>query len=260
MIPKIIHYCWFGGAPKPKSVLKCIASWRKHCPDFEIREWSEKDFDLNQNEYTRQAYETKVWGFVPDYLRLWIIYHYGGIYLDTDVQIIKNLSPLLKNSAYAGFESQKHVALGLGFGAEPGNPFILEHMKQYDTLQFINEDGSLNKTASPRYTTKLLLEKGLKQNYDKIQKLPDITIYPTEYFCPKSFHTGLTKITKNTYSVHLFDASWFDEDRQAEKIKRWRTQKKEAFIYNIRYFPNRMLRKFFGNRAIDAMKAFLKKK
>ncbi len=260
MIPKIIHYCWFGGAPKPKSVLKCIDSWKKHCPDFEIREWSEKDFDLNQNEYTRQAYEAKVWGFVPDYLRLWIIYHYGGIYLDTDVQIIKNLSPLLKNTAYAGFESQQYVALGLGFGAEPGNPFILEHMKQYDSLQFINEDGSLNRTPSPLYTTKLLLEKGLKQNCNEIQNLPDITIYPIEYFCPKDNETKKITITDNTYCIHHYSGSWVTKDIRRSLRRRKLRRAWGAFSDYALHIPHRTALRFLGETRYNRLKEFLNRK
>ena len=173
MIPKIIHYCWFGGAPKPKSVLRCIDSWKKYCPDFEIREWTEQEFDITQNEYTRQAYEAKAWGFVPDYIRLWITYNYGGIYLDTDVQVIKDLTPLCVNSAFAGFQEDGYVALGLGFGAEAGNPVIGAHMEQYEHLRFCNDDGTLNKTASPEYTTQLLLGMGLDPNNGARQKLKE---------------------------------------------------------------------------------------
>lgn len=221
MIPKVIHYCWFGGNPLPESAVRCIESWKKHCPDFEIRQWTEKDFDITQNEYTKQAYEVKAWGFVPDYIRLWIIYNYGGVYLDTDVQVVKDLTPLLEHSAYAGFEDEKSVNFGQGFGAEKGNPAIYAHMKMYDTLRFVNEDGSLNRTASPRYTTLCLKERGLKVNDGTVQQLDGITIYPTEYFCPKDFVTGETNVTNNTYSIHQFDASWYSEEgRYALELKR----------------------------------------
>lgn len=255
-IPKIIHYCWFGGAPKPTSVLRCIDSWRKYCPDFEIREWTEKDFDISQNEYTRQAYEAKAWGFVPDYIRLWIIYHYGGIYLDTDVQIIKDLSPLLENSAFMGFEDASHINLGQGFGAETGNEVILDNMRLYDTLRFINEDGTLNKTPSPIYTTNILLAHGLQQNIDAIQFIDGVSIYPSEYFCPKSFFTGITTVTPNTYSIHQFDASWYTEEQEIAKQARWKRKKREYLVDYIIHIPNRILRKLLGDHLYKKLKAF----
>lgn len=259
MIPKVIHYCWFGGAPKPKSVLRCIDSWKKHCPDFEIREWSEKDFDITQNKYTQQAYEAKAWGFVPDYIRLWIVYNYGGFYLDTDVQVIKDLSPLCDNPAFAGFENNIHVALGLGFGAEAGNPVIEAHMKMYDQLQFKNEDGTYNKTPSPRYTTQLLSEYGLQEDNNNVQNLGDILIYPREYFCPKNFTTGITNVTRNTYSIHQFDASWFSEEQQKAKLKRWKELRRKELLYNIRYTPNRIVKSILGKERYENLKRRLKK-
>ena len=121
MIPKKIHYCWLGGAKKPKLAKKCIKSWKKYCPDYEIIEWNESNLDISSFPlYTRQAYEKKKWGFVPDYIRCWLVYNYGGIYLDTDVELIKNLDDLLKNPSFFGFESEKSVALGLAFGGEAG--------------------------------------------------------------------------------------------------------------------------------------------
>lgn len=262
MIPKVIHYCWFGDSPKPKSVLRCIDSWKKHCPDFEIREWTEKDFDVAQNEYTKQAYEAKAWGFVPDYIRLWIIYNYGGFYLDTDVQVIKDLSPLCENSAFAGFEDSKQVALGLGFGAEAGNPIIEAHMKMYDSLRFLEEDGSYNKTPSPRYTTQLLKKLGLRDDNCEVQNLGDMVICPKEYFCPKDFVTGLTTVTKNTFSIHHYDASWFSEEQQMEKNKRWaewvkiRRAERKHYIMHI---PNRILMTALGKERYENLKRRLKK-
>lgn len=259
MIPKVIHYCWFGGAPKPKSVLRCISSWKKYCPDFEIREWSEKDFDVGQNEYTQQAYSIKAWGFVPDYIRLWIVYNYGGIYLDTDVQVLKDLTPLLANKAYAGFEDNEFVNFGQGFGAEKGNPVIEAHMRMYDSLCFINEDGSLNKTASPRYTTKCLREWGLQNDTGGIQQLEHITVYPKDYFCPKNFYSGLVNVTDNTYSIHQFDASWYDETAQIAKKNRWKEERIKTVKEYWRYLPNRILLKLLGETRYEKLKQVLKK-
>ena len=227
MIPKTIHYCWFGGAPKPESVLYCINSWKKYCPDFEIREWTEKDFDVTQNEYTRQAYEAKIWGFVPDYIRCWIIYNYGGIYLDTDVEVIKDLSPLCNNPAFAGFETHTHVAFGLGFGAEAGNPIIDAHMKMYDKLQFLKEDGTYNKIPSPQYTTQVLREFGLQEDNGKVQDLGDIHIYPHDYFNPYDWKFDKLRVTSNTYSIHHYDASWMAKDQKKSMIQEARKRRVE---------------------------------
>lgn len=214
MIPKIIHYCWVGGAPKPPSVLYCIESWKKYCPDYEIREWNEENYNFFKNEYMRQAYEAKKWGFVPDYARLDIVYQYGGIYLDTDVEIIKNFDGLLKQDAFMGFEEtgigEYFVNCGQGFGATPGNPVIKAARDLYDQLNFRNKDGSINQLASPHYTTQALRQFGLIQK-NSYQQLEGVTIYPTEVLCPKNFTTGKINITKDTFSIHHFTASWLDD-------------------------------------------------
>lgn len=254
MIPKVIHYCWFGGAPKPKSMLRCIRSWEKYCPDFEIREWTEKDFDVTQNEYARQAYEEKAWGFVTDYVRLWILYHHGGIYMDTDVQVIRDLTPLLEHKVYVGFERDEFVNLGHGFGAEKGHPFIKAHMEMYDTLRFRNEDGTLNKLPIPHYTTRCLREYGLQTDCGTVQQLQDIVVYPKEYFSPKSFLTGELTVTPNTYSIHQFDASWFDDRQQEEKRTRWKKAKKKARKAKLKSW----LCKLLGEECFDALKRRLR--
>ncbi len=259
MIPKIIHYCWFGNNPKPKNALKCIDSWKKYCPDFEIREWTEKDFDVNQNEYTRQAYEAKAWGFVPDYIRLWIIYNHGGFYLDTDVQVVRDLSPLCKYSAFAGLQDIGCVALGLGFGAEAGNPIIKAHMQQYEQLRFVNEDGIYNKTPSPDYTTKLLLSFGFDLQSDAIQDLGNITIFPKEYFCPKDFATGITRLTPDSYSIHQFDASWYTEEQQKKKKKQWQSSRRKDTLHRLLHIPNQLLLSILGQDQYRKLKHFFRK-
>lgn len=260
MIPKVIHYCWFGGTPKPQSVLRCIRSWKKYCPDFEIREWTEKDFDVTQNKYTQQAYEAKAWGFVPDYIRLWIIYHYGGIYMDTDVQVLKSLTPLLVHNAYAGFERETRVNFGQGFGAEKGNPVIKAHMEMYDSLCFLNKDGSINKTPSPEYTTQCLQQFGLKSDTGVIQELPGITVYPQEYLCPKSFISGLTTVTPNSYSIHQFDASWYDDKQQEAKKQRWKKAKQKRRKNKLKQLLRVTLQRLLGDARFAALKQRIRKK
>ena len=264
-IPKTIHYCWFGNAQKPKNVLKCIASWKKYCPDYEIIEWNESNIDVNMNRYTKQAYDAKAWGFVPDYLRLWIIYNYGGVYLDTDVQIVKSFDGLLSNKAFCGFEAGYaeyglYVALGLGFGAEAGNEIIKKHMELYDGLSFINDDGSNNQIPSPNYTTDLLCEYGLNRYSDTIQQCGDFIVFPTDYFCPKRFSTGLTVLTENSYSIHHFDASWFDEEEQARKRDNWKKYERIAFIHNVIHIPNRIAMSLMGKERYEKLKMIVKRK
>lgn len=256
-IPKIIHYCWFGDAPKPESVQKCINSWKKYCPDFEIREWTEKDFDVTQNPYTQQAYDAKIWGFVPDYIRLWIVYNYGGVYLDTDVQILRSFEPLLSNYAFAGFEKDtgNYVNLGQGFGAEPGNPIIAQNMHFYDDLKFLQDDGTYNRVPSPIYTTKILQEHGLNRDLDITQQLENITIYPADYFCPKSFSTGIIERTPNTFSIHHFDASWFTEEDRTKKETNWRKAKRSYYLH----WPCRVAQRILGMERYLKIRALLKK-
>ena len=228
MIKKTIHYCWIGGNPLPKSAKKCIASWKKYCPDYEIIEWNETNYDFTKNQYMREAFEAKKWGFVPDYARLDIIYQHGGIYLDTDVEIIKSFDPILKNKGFAGFETPDYVNFGQGFGAEEGNPVIKKLMDSYDDLRFKKEDGSLNMIASPELNTETLISIGLNRNGKKQTINDSLTIYPMDYFCPKSLNDGIIRKTENTYSIHHFDASWFDNDKQKEKNKRWKQKQKRA--------------------------------
>lgn len=226
MIPKTIHYCWFGGNPLPELAQKCIASWKKYCPDYEIIEWNESNYDISSAPlYVRQAYEAKKWGFVPDYIRLELIYNYGGIYLDTDVEIIKPIDELLKNKGFAGFESNEHIALGLGFGAEKGNPVIKLLMDSYIERKFINEDGTIELTPAPLIDSAVFEKIGFIRNGTN-QKTNDFSIYPIDYFCPMSFQSGEISLTKNTYSIHHFSASWFTEEEKYIQLLRYKLAKK----------------------------------
>lgn len=207
MIPKLIHYCWFGGNSMSKSDMKCIESWGKFCPDYEIKRWDESNYDVKKNIFMYQAYQKKKWAFVSDYARLDIVYQNGGIYLDTDVEIIKSFDLLLENKAVMGFEDGEHVSTGLIIGAEKNHSTIKEIMSIYDTRKFVRDDGSLDMTPSPIMNTKFLQSKGCKPN-NKKQSVSGITIYPTEYFCPKDYQTGILNVTEKTYSVHWFHASW----------------------------------------------------
>lgn len=227
-IPKIIHYCWVGGNPKPQSVLYCIESWKRCCPDYEIREWNETNYDFTKNEYMRQAYEAKKWGFVPDYARLDIIYEHGGIYLDTDVEMVRSFDELLEQSAFMGFEEtgdgEYYVNCGHGFGAAPHLEIIGKARDRYEHLSFFNEDGTLNLLASPYYTTQTLRQFGLKQE-NRDQNLPEMMVYASDVLCPKNFRTGQLHKTERTVSVHHFSASWVDEKIKNEMAHQQKIRK-----------------------------------
>lgn len=218
-IPKIIHYCWVGGNPKPQSVLYCIESWKRCCPDYEIREWNETNYDFTKNEYMRQTYETKKWGFVPDYARLDIVYEHGGIYLDTDVEMVRSFNHLLEQECFFGFEDtgdgENFVNCGHGFGAVPHHDAVRQARDLYEHISFTNADGTLNLLASPYYTTQSLRQLGLVQE-NRDQALDGVQIYASDVLCPKNFRTGQLHKTARTVSIHHFTASWVDEKIKVE--------------------------------------------
>ncbi|MFI3326692.1 MAG: glycosyltransferase [Clostridia bacterium] len=218
MIPKIIHYCWFGGNPLPEKDTKFIDTWKKFCPDYEIKCWNESNYDVTKNKYMYEAYKAKKWGFVPDYARLDIIYNHGGIYLDTDVEIIKNFDELLANKAFMGFESQKFVNLGNGFGAEKNNETIKKIMDTYDNLKFIKDDGTYNITPSPILNSKELENMGFIMN-NELQETNSTKLYPQEYFCPKDYDIEKIILTENTFSIHHWNSSWYTLEQEKRHKK-----------------------------------------
>lgn len=212
LIPKILHYCWFGDKAIPKKNLQWMKSWEKFCPDYKIIEWNERNYDVSKNRYMFEAYKAKKWAFVPDYARLDIIYQHGGIYLDTDIELVKNLDEFLYQEAFCGFENEKAIAFGLGFGAKKHFNILKEIMNDYRDLSFKNLDGSLNLTASPFYLTNVMRRFGLKLN-GKYQIVKEMAVYPEKVLCGKNFHTGNYRITKDTYAIHHYDASWFSKEK-----------------------------------------------
>lgn len=227
MIPKTIHYCWFGHNPKPKLAEKCIRSWKKHCPDYEIIEWNEENFDLSKAPlYVRQAYEAKKWAFVTDYVRLQVVYENGGIYMDTDVELKKCLDPLLSRTAYFGFENGNLVNTGIGFGAEKGTFLLKELMKDYKDIPFVLEDGSLDLLPCPQRNLKVFLDRGLKLD-DSMQVLAgDILILPSVYLCPIDSVMKIRTESPDTISIHWFDASW--AENRAKKRREQRIDRKSV--------------------------------
>lgn len=213
-IPKRIHYCWFGGNALPELAQKCIASWRKHCPDYEIIEWNESNFDINSCDYVREAYEARKWAFVSDVVRLYAIVNYGGIYMDTDVEVLKSLDDILMYEAVSGFESRDRVPTGL-MACQKGHPFFVELLHDYDNAHFINEDGSLDTTTNVVRITNKCLKYGLKLD-DSLQTVQGFTLFPHDYFCPKDALSKELVITDNTYVIHHFDGSWLSEEDKYE--------------------------------------------
>ncbi len=219
MIPKVIHYCWFGGNPLPDDAIKCIDSWKKYCPDYEIKEWNESNFDLNACLYVKQAYEAKKWAFVSDYARFWILFHYGGLYFDTDVEIIRSIDNLLLAGGFMGVEKGgSMIAPGLGIAFEKGDKICSEIKEYYERSVYIDEDGVVNNKIVLDFATEILQKHGYEENVSEIQKIDDILIYPAEYFCPVDYKTGVLEKTDNTYTIHWYSGSWITE-RQRKTLE-----------------------------------------
>ena len=210
MIPKKIHYCWFGGKPLPQLARNCIESWKKNLPDYDIIEWNESNFDINCCEYVKEAYQAKKWAFVSDYARLKILYNEGGLYFDTDVKMIKSLSEIIKNGDFMAMElPSATISLGLGFGTKQNNPFLKELIEIYNSQHFLLPDGSFNQVTIVQNVTEKLVTLGL-QSQNIVQQVAGFTLYPTDYFCPYNYQTNKINITKNTCCIHLYDGSWLD--------------------------------------------------
>ena len=191
----------------PKLAEKCLKSWKKFCPDYEIVCWTEDNFDINENKYAREAYDAKKWAFVSDYVRLKVLYEQGGIYLDTDVELIKSLDKLIEDGGFMGFDDNGIVSTGLGFACEKGNDLVGRLLRDYDGISFILPDGSYDLTPCPDRNTKTLIELGMDLE-NKNQTFMGIKMLPEDYLCPVKYYTGKKVITKNTYSIHHFCASW----------------------------------------------------
>lgn len=214
LIPKTIHYCWFGGNELPEKNIKWIESWRKYCPDYEIIRWDETNYNYKKNRFMQQAYENMKWGFVSDYARLDVVHEYGGIYLDTDVEVIRSLDDLLYEEAFMCTEDGERLSTGLGFGSVKDNAFIKGIMELYDDIDF----DPLHPIACPAFQLEYFLNKGFKQN-GGYQIVDRCTIYPQLVLSPMSQVSGVIRTTAQTYSIHHFDASWYDDDQKASVEK-----------------------------------------
>lgn len=248
MIPKIINYCWFGRKELPKSVKKCIASWRKFCPDYEVIQWNENNYDVTKNEYIKDAYRLKKFAFVSDFARLDIIFHNGGIYLDTDVELINTLDSVLSNECFMGLEQPNRVATGLGFGAIKGSNFVKRNLDEYKNEKFTG-----NNKICVDYTT-LALKKLLKENgvtSIKDLKTNEIKIYSQEYFCPFDLQSQETNITKKTISIHHYDATWYSQNHF---IYKWQ---KKLLPLKIKFHQS--IDSYFGEGTYNRIKRIFKR-
>ena len=206
MIPKKIHYCWFGGKELPELAKKCIASWQKFCPDYEIIRWDESNFDLDCCPYVKQAYDNKKFAFVTDYVRLYAMYTYGGIYMDTDVEVTKNLDCFLQHEGFSGFESETQIPTGIMAGRQ-GFPLFRHLLSYYEDRDFVQADGSFDMTTNVVTITAMLTEKGFIPN-GEFQVVDGFALYPRDVFCPYDNATGVLRKTQNTAAIHWFNKSW----------------------------------------------------
>ena len=219
MIPKIIHYCWFGRNPLPELAVKCIESWKRFLPDYEIKEWNEDNYNVHKIPYISQAYNAKKYAFVSDYARFDILYQYGGIYFDTDVEVLKDLTPIIEQGAFMGIECVGAINAGLGMSSLATTEIFKEILDSYAVDNFLNDDGSMNlKTVVVRVSD--IFKKYGFSNDEAIQNVKGYIIYPTEYFCPKNYKTRLLTLTEKSYTIHHYDGSWCSESEKRRSMFR----------------------------------------
>lgn len=231
MTPKKIHYCWFGGKPLPEDAKKYIESWKKYCPSYEIKEWNEQNFDLDMYPYVREAYDNRKFAFVTDVVRLYALYTEGGIYMDTDVEVLKPLDKFLKYDGFSGFESSSQIPTGL-MASRNSHPLVKEWLDEYEGKHFLKSDGSLDLTTNVIRITNNCLKHGFIPN-GKLQTIEDYTFFPCEYFCPKNPETGKLTTTKNSYTIHHFAGSWI-------------SPKQRFAIFLIRLFGKKLIIKLWN--------------
>ncbi|MGK4179957.1 glycosyltransferase family 32 protein [Lapidilactobacillus dextrinicus] len=254
MIPKTIHYCWFGGSPLPSNVKKCIDSWKKYCPDYKIIQWNESNFDIHINQYVYEAYKEKKYAFVSDFARLQIVYDQGGIYLDTDVELLRPLDDVLDNYCFMALEQQDRVATGLGFGGIAGASFLKANINEYKDEHFIIGK-SLNYSTCVEYTMKAIervygsLDPVLFRN----SKLANtLVVYPQEYFCPYDLKTKRTTITQSTIAIHHYDASWYSQNKIMIRIRK--------MLIPVKIYIHQIVDTIFGRGTYDKIKQYARRR
>lgn len=255
-IPKVIHFCWFGNNQKSDLNKRCIESWKKHCSGYKIIEWNEESFSIEQcPDYVKDAYRLGKWAFVSDYARLKIVYNYGGVYLDTDVELLKSLDELLEYGAFFGFENKEYIGTGIGFGAEKEALILKELMEDYNNISFLKPNGSINYTACPQINTPVFLRHGLIQNNKRQILDGSILILPTEYLCPVNYHTERLRLTKRTISIHWFTKSWMTEESKKFHEVRKKEVRRDFWVH----LPNRFLITILGKERYTKIKYIIKR-
>lgn len=247
-IPKIINYCWFGGQEKPESVINCIESWKKFCPEYKLVEWNEANYDISKkNIYVQQAANRQKWAFVTDYARLDILFNNGGLYFDTDVELIRSPETLLENTTFFGLENVLAVNTGIGCGSIKGAPVLKKLMVIYDNSYFVNKEGKANYRTCVEIATNELINYGLKP-INETQRIEvedrDVMIYSTDFFCPQLYHSKKINLTKNTYSIHHYNASW--------------QSKTQRILSPIKTSIRKLIDKFFGIGSYEKLKSFIR--
>lgn len=242
MIPKRIHYCWFGRNPLPELAERCIASWKEMLPDYEIVRWDEDSFDIESNQYVKEAYEAKKYAFVSDYVRLYAMCTQGGIYMDTDVQVVRSLDPYLQHQAFSGFESVHSIPTGI-MACEKDFPGFCDLLSWYDDKHFVNEDGSYNATTNVVTITNYYLDRGLVRDNTK-QTLEGFTVYPNIVFCPYKHEIGSRDFKRDTVTIHHKYGSWLtDKDRAA----------RGNFKQRVKSFAKKAVFTILGKKRMDTL-------
>lgn len=241
MIPKIIHYCWFGRGKMPKLARKCIKSWKKYCPDYEIKEWNEDNFDLDMFPYVREAYDHRKFAFVTDVVRLFALYNEGGIYMDTDVELLKPLDGFLHHVGFSGYESETDVPTGI-MACEKGGKWAKDNLDYYNGRHFVKPDGTLDTTTNVITITRYMDQFGLRHD-NTYQDFPGLfTLYPKTVFCPLNYNNAETCFSVDTVAIHHFAGSWLPKD----VVMRTKHPKLFKFWYWCVFLPQYEYNKYFG--------------
>lgn len=240
MIPKIIHYCWFGKREKPELAKKCIDSWKKYLPEYEYMEWNEDNFNFDLFPYAKQALEAKKYAYITDVVRLYALKEFGGIYMDTDVEVLKPLDAFLHHAAFSGFESNSSLPTGL-MASEKGSVWALDLLSYYEGRSFLDDNGKPILTPNTNVITEMMLKEGFLLNNTFQEKQGYVAFYPDDVFCAKSSETGKITITPNTHCIHHFSGSWLPKS------------------VKIRHKIVQTLYKIFGKSVVDNLKKIFKK-
>ena len=234
MIPRIIHYCWFGRNELPPLARRCIASWKKYAPEYSIVEWNEDNFDFKESRYAAEAYSVGKWAFVSDYARFRIIFENGGLYFDTDVELLQGCELVIGNKAFMACDKNYMISPGLGFGAEKHSTIIKACLDTYNDRDFLRRDGSMDLTTVVEICSSVLRYRGIIGT-DDVAFYNDFTVYPCEYFAPKEYGSNKVSITKKTISIHHYDSSWLSS-----------RQKKHARVVSF-------IEQIFGKRLVETL-------